>query len=139
MRDGFTANQVVCSADESGLVVGFGKDGPDRNLVNYLTFLRDTEDSGPRSVYLEFNDQGNACTGERLDAVRLGDDRLTVVLRPPPGIRAGTVDGVMGPPLLELEVRFETPLDNLRRIRLGLESILAGGCAFSYVGTALAG
>ena len=138
MKERFRANQGVRSEGSSGLVVAFGEELEDGTVLHSLMLLRDEDHAGPPAVYLEFDGPDNACTGESLDDIRRGDDRITIVFGNRSRIRPGAVnsEGVALP--RELEVRLDIPAENLGGIREGLESILVGGCPSSYyVGRAL--
>ncbi len=128
MKQSFSANKVTISDQGEPPCVSFGEVEPNGSVRHSLIFTKDEEESGPRSIRLEFNDQGNSCPGSAIEAVELNRQGILVRLKESAPLRKGSVEGLEDAPLEELTARFNVSSAQYVELKDMLRGILAPGC-----------
>src|SRR4029079_14549092 len=131
MRQTFLANEISVSDPGEPLTLSFAAIHPVDGMTHSLILMKDHEEKGPKSIYMEFNDQINACWGPSLRSVELGEDFLTIRLDPAARLKQGKVDALTDDPLSELVVNFAVPPELLLRMDAALDGLLREGCGLT--------
>jgi hypothetical protein len=114
-----------------------GEEDSSGTLRHSLLIHRDDEGEGAGSLYVEFNDPSNICSGSSLDLIELSDHILRLRFKPTSSMCTRELHGLPGPRLDELAAFFSLPDRDLAGLRARLTQITTGACAFRYVGHTL--
>ena len=131
MRQTIEATEVSVSDAGEPLTVAFRTIDPDDGVTHSLILMKDDEARGPKSIYLELNDQSNSCNGSGLSSVELTKDVLSIHFAPSARLRAGKVDRLSDEVLSELVVRFSISPERFLQLQSVLRDLLREGCGLS--------
>jgi hypothetical protein len=131
----FTANKVALMDEPLGF--GVAEEVGSGMLRHSLILCLDDEKEGAAALYVEFNDQSNACTGPNLALVELSDTQLRLHFKPGSRLRSGSVDACLGEPLTVLAAVLTLSPPEIKTLWVRLRQVVEGACPLRYVGRAL--
>jgi hypothetical protein len=132
MSQTFDGSKLSLMDDPLG--VGVADDAGAGRSHHSLLLCRDDEEDGPDALYVEFNDQSNACYGANVALIELSDTLLRLRFKAGSPLRGGRVGEKSSAALDELVVRLLLSPKDLQVLRERLASVVDRACPFRYVG-----
>jgi hypothetical protein len=90
----FRADQLVVQTNANDTLLGIAEVHADGGTIHGLLVNWPTDASATGDVYLEFNDQGNSCTGVDIESITATEVAFVVSLRPEADLVASRVSYV---------------------------------------------
>jgi len=124
----FTANKLAIeTVEETGPQIWRGDVTPSGKPLQYLCLGSD-DDPEAKGLYLEYNDQCNACDGRGVQKIDLRGTRLVVHLVNGTSIMAGAVDRLSKERLSRIEVQLDLGMKDRNQLSEKLREVVGDSC-----------